>query len=161
VRVRVEATDLPGRACDPDRDGHVYRDVHVGVCVRGARAGGLEVTPSRPWRVVDVVPGDAASARWALDATYHDDGDVTGTWVRGACGDRHVGLAWGEVPGDGLFHLFRLAKLGFAHVPLEVMQAAASGAGVLVARLGLTDRKGHPLCASVKPPAVRWSVEPA
>jgi Family of unknown function (DUF5990) len=27
----------------------------------------------------------------------------------------------------------------------------------LVARLGLTDARGHPVCARVRPPAVAWS----
>jgi hypothetical protein len=31
--------------------------------------------------------------------------------------------------------------------------------GVLVGRLGLTDPKGGPLCASVRPPVVQWSAE--
>ena len=34
---------------------------------------------------------------------------------------------------------------------------AAQRSGTLVARLGLTDAKGHPLCASVRPPRVEWS----
>ncbi|MDH6707368.1 hypothetical protein P3T27_004105 [Kitasatospora sp. MAA19] len=31
------------------------------------------------------------------------------------------------------------------------------GTGLLVARLGLTDAKGHPLCAAVRPPVVTWA----
>lgn len=29
--------------------------------------------------------------------------------------------------------------------------------GVLVGRLGLTDPKGNPLCAAVRPPVIEWS----
>jgi hypothetical protein len=29
--------------------------------------------------------------------------------------------------------------------------------GLLVGRVGLTDQKGHPLCASVRPPLIEWS----
>jgi hypothetical protein len=29
--------------------------------------------------------------------------------------------------------------------------------GVLVGRLGLTDAKGNPLCAAVRPPVIEWS----
>jgi hypothetical protein len=29
--------------------------------------------------------------------------------------------------------------------------------GLLVGRLGLTDRKGNPLCAAVRPPVIEWS----
>ena len=31
------------------------------------------------------------------------------------------------------------------------------GTGLLVGRLGLTDAKGKPLCAPVRPPVVQWS----
>ncbi|MFD2357165.1 DUF5990 family protein [Nonomuraea ferruginea] len=37
------------------------------------------------------------------------------------------------------------------------MLDAAVGHGLLVARLGLTDARGHPLCAAVRPPLVEWS----
>lgn len=39
---------------------------------------------------------------------------------------------------------------------LEVLDAAVDS-GLLVARLGLTDRCGQPLCAAVRPPLVNWS----
>jgi hypothetical protein len=29
--------------------------------------------------------------------------------------------------------------------------------GLLVGSLGLTDPKGHPLCAAVRPPVIEWS----
>jgi Family of unknown function (DUF5990) len=32
---------------------------------------------------------------------------------------------------------------------------------VLVGRLGLTDDKGWPLCAAVRPPRIHWSTEPS
>jgi hypothetical protein len=47
--------------------------------------------------------------------------------------------------------MFRRAKLWLDAVPTRVM-AEACDLGLLVGRLGLTDDKGHPLCASVRPP---------
>ena len=38
---------------------------------------------------------------------------------------------------------------------------AAVVSGRLVARLGLTDAKGHPVCAHVRPPLIDWSAAPA
>jgi hypothetical protein len=32
---------------------------------------------------------------------------------------------------------------------------------MLVGRLGLTDAKGNPLCAAVRPPVIEWSAEAA
>ena len=40
--------------------------------------------------------------------------------------------------------------------PADVL-AAAAASGTLVATLGLTDAKGNPLCARVKPPQIEWS----
>ena len=37
--------------------------------------------------------------------------DFSGPFVRGDRTDRHLGLAWGDVPGDGTLRLFRGAKL--------------------------------------------------
>jgi uncharacterized protein DUF5990 len=53
--------------------------------------------------------------------------------------------------------MFRRAKLMLADVPGDVLAKAATK-GVLVGRLGLTDAKGQPLCAAVRPPAIEWSV---
>jgi hypothetical protein len=42
-------------------------------------------------------------------------------------------------------------------VPESVLAKAAKS-GVLVGRLALTDVKGQPLCAAVRPPMIEWSV---
>lgn len=57
---------------------------------------------------------------------------------------------------SGAFTMFRRAKLLLGAVPPEVL-AAAVRSGRLTGRLGLTDAKGHPLCARVVPPTVRWT----
>ena len=53
--------------------------------------------------------------------------------------------------------MFRRSKLMLDAVPDDVL-ARAAAAGTLVGRLGLTDAKGQPLCAAVRPPAIEWSV---
>ena len=52
--------------------------------------------------------------------------------------------------------MFRRAKLWLEAVPPDVLASAAER-GVLVGRLGLTDGRGNPLCASVRPPLIEWS----
>jgi hypothetical protein len=54
--------------------------------------------------------------------------------------------------------MFRRAKLVLTDVQPDTI-AAAQRSGLLVARLGLTDAKGHPVCARVRPPAVQWSAD--
>jgi hypothetical protein len=56
----------------------------------------------------------------------------------------------------GVFTMFRRAKLMFDAVDPEVLRAAGRS-GRLVARLGLRDGRGQPLCAAVRPPGVQWS----
>jgi len=42
-------------------------------------------------------------------------------------------------------------------VPAKVLAQAAK-TGLLIGRLGLTDAKGQPQCAAVRPPLIDWSV---
>jgi hypothetical protein len=62
----------------------------------------------------------------------------------------------GTVDDQGTFTLFRRAKVWLEGIPPETIAQAVS-LGMLVGRLGLTDRKGHPLCAAVRPPFSDWS----
>jgi Family of unknown function (DUF5990) len=149
VQIRIEGVDLPGLSCGPsgDRpDGH--HSVHVGVQRRG-----------RPGEFLDLTPGDAPQATWILDCTVaaSDGGvDVKGPYIQGPPGGRFIYLSWGTVDAPGSFEMFRRAKLWLDAVPAMVMDQAVAG-GLLVGRLGLTDPKGHPLCASVRPPVIEWS----
>lgn len=150
--VRIEASELPGRECGQEPGEPGYRNVHVGVQRK-----------DRPGEILGLHPGDAASAAWDLevDAARKETGwDFRGPYVQGRPGGRFVYLSWGTVDGDGAFAMFRRAKLWFDGVAPDVMEAAA-GNGLLLARLGLTDARGEPLCATVRPPLVRWTAPAA
>jgi hypothetical protein len=144
VRIRIDGVDLPGRACGPDDGIPSYTNIHVAVQRR-----------NRPAELVDPQPGDAARASWTLECT------VTGTDVKGPCvqgrpGNRFVYLSWGSVDASGAFGMFRRAKLMLDAVPTDVLQTAVR-TGLLVGHLGLTDGRGHPLCARVVPPRITWT----
>lgn len=128
MRMVIEATDLPGTG-----------EVRVGVQRRG-----------RPDEVLDPVPGDATGATWTVECRVRGE-DVTGPYVEGRPGARFVYLSWSR---DGT--MFRRAKLMLNAVPADVLRDAERS-GSLVARLGLTDEKGGPRCAAVRPPVVTWS----
>jgi hypothetical protein len=153
VQIRIEGVDLPGLSCgpSPDRpDG--YDTVHVGIQRRG-----------RPAELLDLTPGDAPKATWTLDCTVGTSAggvDLKGPYIQGPPGGRFIYLSWGTVDAPGRFDMFRRAKLWLEAVPAPVLDQAVDG-GLLVGRLGLTDAKGHPLCASVRPPVIEWSAEPA
>ncbi|MFJ3778891.1 DUF5990 family protein [Streptomyces sp. NPDC090075] len=152
MRIRIDATDLPGRSCPAPADSGLsgYDDIHVAVQRR-----------NRPAELLDPQPGDAVTATWTLPCTaaVTDAGvDLTGPYVQGGPGGRFVYLSWGAVDAGGGFRMFRRAKLMLDAVPGAVARAAARD-GLLVGRLGLTDACGMPLCARVVPPAVEWSAE--
>lgn len=146
MQVRIEGRDLPGRRAGFEADA--------------LRLGNVQVGVQRRAEVVDRVPADAAEATWQFEVTSREvDGllDVGGPWVHGRPGARFLYLSWGAVTGDR-FEMFRRAKLLFGDVPTDLLRAAHDGAGVLVCQLGLTDAKGGPLCARVRPPAITWAV---
>lgn len=111
--------DLPGLRCGPAPDGSFYENIHVGL--------------ARRTETVDLVPGDADSARRVFEVTVRDrdDGiDITGPFVHGKRGERAFGLRWDVRAGDGSFGAFRAAKLRFSDVdPAALREAIVTGAG--------------------------------
>jgi len=146
VRIRIVGTDLPGRDCPPGHNFPGYSNVHVGL-----------QTKRRPPELLDLQPGDAPNAMWTIDCEVNGS-DVRGPYIQGRPGDRFIYLNWGSVDNGGHMDMFRRAKLMLADVPAEVLEAAATS-GLLVGRLGLTDAKGQPTCASVRPPLISWTAE--
>jgi hypothetical protein len=125
-----------------------YHNIHVGVQRRDRRD-----------KLLDLVPGDAPSASWMLDcvvARTPTGVDIRGPYIQGRPGGRFVYLSWGTIDADGDFTLFRRAKLWLNAVPEAVVEQAVER-GTLLGRLRLTDRKGKPVCAAVRPPAIEWS----
>ena len=145
MQIRIVGTDLPGRECPPGHNFPGYANVHVGMQSR-----------RRPPSLLDVQPGDADEVSWTIDCTVSGD-DIRGPYIQGPPGDRFIYLNWGSVGADGGTDMFRRAKLMLADVPHDVW-AEAIESGVLIGRLRLTDGKGQPLCAAVRPPVIEWSV---
>lgn len=153
MQIRIEASDLPGRSCRPGPDSPGgYHNVHVGVQRRNQRDN-----------LLGLVPGDAPSAVWTLDCTVAASPagvDLKGPYIQGPPGGRFIYLSWGTVDDAQTFALFRRAKLGLDAIPPAVTDSALR-LGMLIGRLGLTDVKGNPLCAAVRPPVIEWSAEAA
>jgi hypothetical protein len=149
VQIRIEASELPGRSCGPSperRSGH--SNIHVGIPRR-----------NQPDELLDLVPGDASSATWTLEckAARSTHGvDLTGPYIQGRPGGRFIYLSWGTLDEAHDFRMFRRAKLQLDAVPPSILENAVE-CGLLVGRLGLTDTKGNPLCAAVRPPVIDWS----
>nr|WP_042415557.1 DUF5990 family protein [Streptacidiphilus anmyonensis] len=151
MQLRIEAHTLPGSDCAPGPDFPGVSGIEVAVQRK-----------DRPAELLAPQPGDAATARWAFDCTFTPDGELRGPYVQNRLGGRFVYLSWtGRHPEEETARMFRRAKLMLAQVPPPVL-AEARRRGALVARLALTDAKGHPVCGRVAPPAVEWTAdEPA
>ena len=143
LRIRIEGTNLPGRTFAE------HTDVHVGVQCR-----------SDP---VDLTPADAAEAtfEFGIEILPSDDGawDFRGPHVHGKRGERFLYLTWGDRSPNGEFTMFRRAKLHLSCLDTPLITAAAEPGHRLTARLALTDGKGGPRCASIRPPAISWTAE--
>ncbi len=138
LRIRVVATGLPGRVCGPSR---------------GVRVG-LQVGKD----IVAAVDGDAPGASWETEARVVD-GNIRGKAIHGPRDERFLYLAWTERGPDGMDTMFRRAKLQLDAVPAAVVEQALRTGQTLLAELTLTDGKGMPVCASVRPPCMRWRLE--
>lgn len=153
MQIRIEADRLPGRICYAPGPGFLgAQNVHVGVQRK-----------NDPAQLLDVQPGDAPSATWTLECepVPTDAGiALSGPYIQNRSGSRFIYLSWVDVAASGTAAMFRRAKLMFDAVPPDVLDAAVRS-GVLTARLGLTDAKGGPLCASVRPPLIEWTARPA
>jgi hypothetical protein len=132
--VRIVGERLPGTTCGP------HSAIRVGVQVLD--------------QVESLFPGDAASAVWEVEVrTVDNDGKmaVRGPAVHGKGDERFLYLAWLGTT-DGVDGMFRRAKLQFDAVPDALLRGP-----MLVGTLSLTDAKGQPTCASVRPPRIRWT----
>jgi hypothetical protein len=148
VEIRIEGVNLPGRACGASPDFPGYENIHVGIQRRTPRD-----------QLLGLTPGDASAAAWTIDCDVVETPtgvDIKGPYIQGRPHGRFIYLSWGTVDGKGTFNMFRRAKLWLDAVDAHTLDAARISQR-LVARLGLTDAKGQPLCASVRPPLVQWS----
>jgi len=105
------------------------------------------------------LPEEQGTSAWTLDCTAVPSSagvDIKGPYIQGRPGGRFVYLSWVTVDDDGAFTLFRRAKLMLDAIAPDTIDTARRS-GRLTARLRLTDTKGHPLCAHVRPPLIDWS----
>ncbi|HJT91708.1 MAG TPA: DUF5990 family protein [Mycobacterium sp.] len=144
MRLQIVGRTLPGRNCEANGDFPGYANVHVGVQRKNT-----------PGELLELHPGDATRATWTLDCTI-DGTDVRGPYIQGRPGGRFVYLSWGSMQDDGQLTMFRRAKLMLEDVPADVLSSAAQ-TGLLIATVELTDAKGNPVCARVRPPQIRWT----
>ncbi|MER8072575.1 DUF5990 family protein [Streptomyces sp. NPDC094034] len=144
LTLRITGRELPGRACG------CFQEVHV------APQRGRGPDPDQ------LVRADAAEAHFEIpvDTTTAPDGtpDFRGPYVQGRRGARFIYLTWGELsPGADIaaFRMFRRAKLFLVDLPPDLLAGGAAET-----TLSLTDAKGLPRCARLRPPELVWRTVP-
>jgi Family of unknown function (DUF5990) len=138
MQIRIEGRDFPHRAAD----------IRVGVQRR-----------NKPEELLEPFAGDTAQVVWTLEAEVkagRPSIDLIGPYVQGGPGKRFIYLSWVTRETDD-WTMFRRAKLMLADVPGDVLAPAAER-GLLIGRLSLRDPSGGPICASIRPPAIDWSL---
>jgi hypothetical protein len=140
VQLRIVGRRLPG-SCWSGRSG-----IHVGI--------------QRDAEVVSLVNGDEGEAVFDIDLDIVEgvagEPDFRGQYVHGRRGERFVYLSWGEVDDVGQFTMFRRLKLHLTPLVEQVEAEKLLSAKKIQAVLELTDTRGRPLAASVRPPWVTW-----
>ncbi len=114
---------------------------------------------NKPGELMGQVSADVESVTWELEAipvASSEFADFRGPYISGPPGGRFIYLSWGVVAEPGSFEMFRRAKIMFDGIP-DGIKTAAQNSGVLIGRLGLTDPKGNPTCAAVRPPLIEWT----
>ncbi|MGQ0519683.1 MAG: DUF5990 family protein [Actinomycetota bacterium] len=140
IDIRIVGVSLPGRRfSDGGPGGCVYDDVRIGV--------------QRGRDVDQLAPGDAASVVLNLDLRPVEEREARGPYVHGRRGERFLYLVW--VAGDDRI-MFRRAKLMLNDIPESAWEEAQAPGRILEGTLALTDARGGPLCARVRPGVVSW-----
>jgi hypothetical protein len=122
-----------------------YLNVHLGV--------------QRGKGIVDVTRGDAGFKEFCLtvDVAAGKDGlpNFSGPFVHGKTGNKFLYLVWFDKK-DEANEMFRRAKIKLQHFTWEAINTALENETPVTASVRLTDPKGCPVCASLKPGQISW-----
>ena len=140
ITIRLHCIDFPGR----DFDGKA--DIKVG--------------PQKGDEVVHDVFGDAKEADFLFDLRVERNAktgkpNFLGPYAHGKPDERFLYLSWGVRNGPH-FEMFRRAKIHLSHLDWATIEQAMRRKRPIKAVVRLTDKKGGPLCASVKGEHVEW-----
>ena len=80
-----------------------------------------------------------------------------GPYAHGTPTERFLYLNWEQL-GSGIWTPIRRAKLPMPVVDWNVVEQAASGLDPVTLELIATDSRGGPICATIKPPLIKWSI---
>jgi len=140
ITVRIRCIELPGREFDGKFN--------------------IKVGAQKDDEVVDDVFGDAKEVIFLFPLRVEKNAktgkpNFLGPFAQGKPTERFLYLCWGERHGKAWLG-FRRAKIHLNHIEWSSVEKALKTKGVIEATLKLTDKKGEPLCASVKGDKIEW-----
>lgn len=140
LNIRIVGERLPGRQVGD------HTNVHVGV--------------QRGEDVVQLQPADAPSVKFTFGIVLREPDENGGAldfrspFVHGKPGDRFFYLVWLDLADGTPRERIGRTKLMLSALPHGLVTPKT---GTLEAYLSLTDAKGGPVLAAVRPPAINWS----
>jgi hypothetical protein len=154
VIIQLNCTDLPG----VEFEGRTK--VRLGI--------------QRGQEVIEDVLANARSVTFNCDMRVEKNAktgkpNFLGPYAHGTPEERFIYLSWGEKRGEKRgekggekegqhWHMFRRAKVHLKHLDWKTVEKALSTGQPIEAVIKMTDKKGGPLCASVKDEYIKWQV---
>lgn len=110
--------------------------------------------------VIEAMPGDRKEAifrpTFKIGTQPNGSPNFLGPFAKGTPQERFFYLSWGVMAEDGRFAMFRRAKIHLNHLTPEQIGNALSDNRPIKVIIDMTDRKGAPLCASVRKDLAKW-----
>lgn len=113
--------------------------------------------------VAEITPAGQGKADFLLEFRLGQRGDAPnflGPYAQGSAAERFFYLSWGTGQTPATFGMFRRLKVHLSHLTWDDIKAATQRDEPLRVKISMTDRRGGPLCASVRQgdPAVSWQL---
>lgn len=110
--------------------------------------------------VIEAVPGDRKQVtfRSTFRIAKQPDGspNFLGAFAKGTPQERFFYLSWGVMDKTGHFEMFRRAKIHLNHLTWDQVSAAVKHNRPLKVTIGMTGKKGDPICASIRKDRADW-----
>ena len=139
ITIEIECTELPG-VKNPSLHLGIQRDEVI-----------TEIAPADSKRIV---------FKPSLRARRNSDGyvDFLGPFAHGPKAERFIYLNWVTTDGKAPTTMVGRIKLHLNHINWVAAKRAAEGRKPLLVKLALTNAKGKPVMASVRPDVARWQL---
>jgi uncharacterized protein DUF5990 len=111
--------------------------------------------------VVNDVPGDADQVVFTVPLRVKKNAttgrpNFLGPYAHGTPEERFIYLSWGERLGNE-WDMFRRAKIHLKHLDWKSIEQSQETGRPLEVVLDMTDKRGEPICASVKADRIKWA----